>query len=68
MIPPLLNILPSNWNDAISPWLPDSAGRAIFALTHGSHTLSPAGGLAIFCAYCAGALAIAAVLLVRRDT
>jgi ABC-type transport system involved in multi-copper enzyme maturation permease subunit len=68
VIPPLLNILPSNWNDAISPWLPDSAGRSIFALTHGSHSLSPAGGLAVFCAYIAGSLAIAAVLLVRRDT
>jgi ABC-2 type transport system permease protein len=68
VIPPLLNILPSNWNNAISPWLPDSAGRSIFALTHGAHSLSPAGGLAIFSGYCALALAIAAVLLVRRDT
>ena len=68
MIPPLLNILPTNWNNAISPWLPDSAGRSIFALTHDAHSLSPAGGLAIFAAYCAFALAVAAVLLVRRDT
>jgi ABC-2 type transport system permease protein len=68
VIPPLLDILPSNWNDAISPWLPTNAGESIFALTHGSHTLSPAGGLALFAGYCALALAAAAVLLVRRDT
>ena len=34
VIPPLLNILPSSWNDAISPYLPDAAGRSIFSLTH----------------------------------
>jgi len=68
VIPPLLDILPSSWNNAISPWLPDSAGRSIFQLTHGPHSLSPAGGLAIFLAYIAAAVAIAAVLLVRRDT
>jgi hypothetical protein len=67
VIPPLLNILPQNWNQSISEYMPDSAGRAIFALTHGSHTLSPAGGLALFAGYCALALAVAAILLVRRD-
>jgi ABC-2 type transport system permease protein len=68
VIPPLLDILPTNWNNSISPWLPTNAGESIFALTHGSHTLSPAGGLALFSGYCALALAVAAVLLVRRDT
>ena len=68
VIPPLLNILPTNWNNAISPWLPDAAARSIFSLTHDSHSLSPAGGLALFCGYCALALAVAGVLLVRRDT
>jgi hypothetical protein len=33
-----------------------------------THSLSPAGGLAQFAAYTAAAIAIAAVLLVRRDT
>ena len=27
VIPPLLNILPTSWNNAISPWLPDNAAR-----------------------------------------
>jgi len=65
VIPPLLNILPASWNNAISPYLPDSAGRSIFSLTHG---LAPGPGFALFCGYAALAIAIAAVLLVRRDT
>jgi hypothetical protein len=68
VIPPLLNILPTSWNNAISPYLPDAAGRSIFSLTHGAHSLAPGPGLALFAGYCALALAIAAVLLVRRDT
>jgi ABC-2 type transport system permease protein len=68
VIPPLLNVFPTSWQNAINPWIPNSAGRSIFQLTHGSHSLSPAGGLAIFVAYIAVAVAIAAVLLVRRDT
>jgi ABC-2 type transport system permease protein len=68
VIPPLLNILPSSWNNAIAPWLPDSAARAVFQLTHDSHSLAPGPGLALFAGYCALAIAIAAVLLVRRDT
>jgi ABC-2 type transport system permease protein len=68
VIPPLLNILPSSWNDAIAPWIPDSAARAIFQLTHDSHSLAPGPGLALFAGYCALAVATAAVLLVRRDT
>ena len=67
VIPPLLNILPASWNNAISPYLPDAAGRSIFSLTHGAHDLAPAPGLALFAGYCAVALAIAALVLVRRD-
>jgi ABC-2 type transport system permease protein len=48
VIPPLLNILPTSWNNAISPWIPDSASRAIFQLRHGTDTLSPGGGAAVF--------------------
>ncbi|MHB8469469.1 MAG: ABC transporter permease [Gaiellaceae bacterium] len=68
VIPPLMNVLPTSWNDAISPYLPSAAGRDIFSLTHGVHDLSPTAGFALFVAYTAFALAVAAVLLVRRDT
>jgi ABC-2 type transport system permease protein len=68
VIPPLLNILPSSWNNAISPYLPDSSARAIFQLTHDSGSLAPGPGALLFLGYCALAIAVAAVLLVRRDT
>jgi hypothetical protein len=68
VIPPLMNILPSNWNHAISKYLPSEAGRQLFSLTHDANSLSPAGGGLLFVGYCALTIAIAAVLLVRRDT
>jgi hypothetical protein len=68
VIPPLMNILPTSWNNAISEYLPSSAGRDVFSLTHGPHDLSPGPGFALFCGYTALAIAIAAILLVRRDT
>ena len=68
VVPPLLNILPTTWQNAINPWIPDSAARSIFQLTHGPHSLSPAGGLGVFLIYIAVAVTVAAVLLLRRDT
>ncbi|HEY2073443.1 MAG TPA: hypothetical protein VGG88_07710 [Gaiellaceae bacterium] len=67
VIPPLLNVFPTSWQNAINPWIPNSAFRSIFQLTHGSHSLSPAGGLAVSLGYVAFTVAVAAVLLVRRD-
>lgn len=68
VIPPLLNVFPTSWQNSINPWIPNSAFRSIFQLTHGSHSLSPAGGLAVSLGYVAFAVGVAAVLLVRRDT
>jgi hypothetical protein len=68
VIPPLLDILPSDWSNAIHPYLPSTAGEAIFTLSHGSDTLAPWPGFALFVGYAALSLLIAAVLLVRRDT
>jgi hypothetical protein len=67
VLPPLMNVLPSSWNSAASPYLPLQAGEAILATTPGGH-LSPWLGLALFAGYAAAAIAVAAVLLVRRDT
>jgi hypothetical protein len=67
VIPPLMNILPTSWNNAISKYLPSEAGRQIFSLTHDSNSLAPWPGGLLFVGYCALTLAIAAVLLVRRD-
>ena len=67
VIPPLMNILPLSWNNAISQYLPSNAGRQLFALEHAPHTLTPLAGGLLFAAYCAAAILVAAVLLVRRD-
>jgi len=68
VIPPLMNILPASWNNAISPYLPDAAGRRMFSLDTGAHDLHPWPGFLLFLAYTLLAVTIAAVLLVRRDT
>ncbi len=67
VIPPLMNLLPLSWNNAISQYLPSEAGRQVFALEHTAHTLTPLAGGLVFAGYCAVAIAIAAVLLRRRD-
>jgi ABC-type transport system involved in multi-copper enzyme maturation permease subunit len=67
VIPPLMNVLPTSWNNAITPYLPSEAGRQLFSLTQGDHSLAPWPGAALFVGYCAVVLALAAVLLVRRD-
>jgi hypothetical protein len=58
----------SRANIPTSKFLPSEAGRQIFLLTHDSTSLSPLWGGLLFTGYCALAIALAAVLLVRRDT
>jgi ABC-2 type transport system permease protein len=67
VIPPLMNIFPTNWNNAISRWLPSEAGRQLFALTKDPNRYGQWPSGAIFLGYCILAIAIAAVLLRRRD-
>ncbi|HET8672165.1 MAG TPA: hypothetical protein VFL87_00905 [Thermoleophilaceae bacterium] len=67
VVPPLMNVLPTSWNNAASPYLPSNAGQAIMSITHQAHTLAPWAGFAVFCAYAAAALAIGALVLTRRD-
>jgi hypothetical protein len=67
VLPPLLNVLPTNWNNAITKYLPSDAGRQLFSLHHGAHSLSPLWGGLLLLGYCGAAVAVAAVLLVRRD-
>lgn len=67
VIPPVLTLLPSSWDDAISPYLPSNAGQAIMQFGVPDHTLGPWTGLALFTGYTAATIATAAVLLWRRD-
>ncbi|MFJ8622018.1 ABC transporter permease [Kitasatospora sp. NPDC093550] len=67
LIPGLTALLPSSWQDHISPYLPSHAGQAMFALQHDSGTLSPTAGLLVFLGWTVLALAGAAVRLTRSD-
>jgi ABC-2 type transport system permease protein len=67
VLPTLMNILPSSWGNAVSPYLPSDAGRAIMQTGNPAHTLAPWTGLGVLAVYTAIAIAIAAVLLRRRD-
>jgi ABC-type transport system involved in multi-copper enzyme maturation permease subunit len=67
VLPPLMNVLPASWNDAISPYLPSNAGTAIMQTGNPAHTLAPWTGLGVFAAYTAIVMAIAAIQLRRRD-
>jgi ABC-2 type transport system permease protein len=66
VLPPLMNVLPSSWNDAVSPYLPLSAGQSLMTIGGTDH-LAPWAGFALFAGYTAVTLLIAAVLLRRRD-
>ncbi|MEU1529646.1 ABC transporter permease [Streptomyces fagopyri] len=67
LVPGLISLLPSSWQDDISPYLPSNAGESMFALTHDSTTLSPTAGLVVFLGWTVLALAGAAYRLVRSD-
>jgi hypothetical protein len=68
VLPPIIGLLPSSVANSIDPYLPSNAGGAVWTINPDAHTLGPWAGFGVFCAWAALALAIAAVLLVRRDT
>jgi ABC-2 type transport system permease protein len=67
VLPPIVGLLPSSVAGPIEPYLPSNAGNAVWTITPDPGTLAPWAGFGVFCAYVAIAMAIAAVLLVRRD-
>jgi ABC-2 type transport system permease protein len=68
VLPPILGLLPSSVSNSIDPYLPSNAGGAVWTINPDPNTLAPWAGIALFAAYAVVALAIAAVLLNRRDT
>ena len=67
VLPPLTNVLPASWSNAISPYLPSNAGAAIMQTGNPAHTLAPWTGLGVLAAYSALTILTAAILLRRRD-
>jgi ABC-type transport system involved in multi-copper enzyme maturation permease subunit len=68
VLPPIMSLLPTSFNNSVSPYLPSNAGGAVWTINPDPNTLAPWTGLALFAGYAVLALAIAAVLLNRRDT
>ncbi|MFD3499431.1 ABC transporter permease subunit [Streptomyces sp. NPDC058678] len=67
VVPGLIQLLPSSWNDAIGPYLPSNAANAVMTVRTASDSLSSGSGLAVFTGYIVVLLAGAAVLFKRRD-
>lgn len=67
LLPGLISLLPTSWQDDISPYLPSNAGQSMYALTHDTTALSPSAGLLVFLGWTVLALAGAAYRLVRTD-
>jgi hypothetical protein len=67
LVPGLVSLLPTSWQDNVSPYLPSNAGASMFALKQAANTLSPAAGLAVFAGWTLLGLAGAAYRLMRTD-
>jgi ABC-2 type transport system permease protein len=59
--------LTADWAGRILPYLPSNAGQAIMNVQPVPDTMAPWPGLALFAGYTVVAVAVAAVLLKRRD-
>ncbi|MEH0937200.1 hypothetical protein [Micromonospora psammae] len=66
VLPGLVSLLPEGWSDAISPYLPSSAGQAFMSISS-PDLLSPGAGLAVLAGWLVALLGAAVVLLRRRD-
>jgi ABC-type transport system involved in multi-copper enzyme maturation permease subunit len=64
VVPVIVDVMPKG--EKIGPYLPSAAGLTITQVSSDG-PLSPWGGFGLLCAYVVATIAIAAVLLVRRD-
>ncbi len=67
LVPGLISLLPSAWQNGIGPYLPSNAGESMFALHHAANTLTPTAGLTVFLGWTVLALAGAAYQLMHTD-
>lgn len=63
----ILQLLPVSWQDTVGPYLPMTAGEAVYSVRPEPYALAPWTGFAVFCAYAAAALIAGFVLIGRRD-
>lgn len=67
VVPGLVTLLPSPWNDDVTKYLPSSAGVAMSAHVQFPNLLSPVAGFVVLAGYTSVTLLVAAWTLQRRD-
>lgn len=67
LVPGLITLLPTSWQNNVSQYLPSHAGDSMYALHQDAHTLSPGMGLLVLALWAALALVGAAYRLKRTD-
>ncbi len=68
VLPAISAALPASWQNTLVPYLPSSAGQALYTLGVGEHPMmAPWPGFALYAGYAALALVAAAISLRRRD-
>ena len=67
VLPTLGLLLPGSWEDRILPYLPSNAGSTMFGAQPAPDSLSALASLLVLLAWVGGTMAVAAVLLKRRD-
>ncbi|TDQ00657.1 ABC transporter permease [Labedaea rhizosphaerae] len=67
VLPAIMEVLPSTWQDVIAKYLPSNAGQAALSVTLDPAMLAPWVGMAVFAVYVVIGMVAAAVLLKRRD-
>ena len=67
VVPVLLEVLPGAWVKDVGKFLPGQAGASYYSSVHAENTLTPGAGLLVLVLWVVGTMAVAAVLLKRRD-
>jgi ribose/xylose/arabinose/galactoside ABC-type transport system permease subunit len=67
VVPVLLEVIPGTWAKSVGQYLPSEGGSSFVSTVHADHTLNPWPGLLVLVIWVVAALALAAVLLRRRD-
>ncbi|HEX3906637.1 MAG TPA: ABC transporter permease subunit [Mycobacteriales bacterium] len=67
VLPIIVALLPSRWQDDIGRYTPANAGAAIISVTQQDHSLGPWAGFGVFCIWAVLATAIAWWTLRHRD-
>lgn len=66
-LPIIGDLLPSSWTAHFIGWLPSNAGQQLMTLHPDPNMLAPWNGFALFVGYVLVAIAVAAVVVKRRD-